>query len=389
MSTVDICMNTICQQRHRQMLFTIPPARYTPPSPYVQFPQFTQKQFDMRRKAEILSYNATKTNTKTNNFTKKQKWVQLVSGTQQVTSYTTIIHRNSAPYTYTDACGNLIYNKFDQLFDIVKSTYDCSLSNDLIPTPTSASGIPGPIEYLIRDLKVPIYNYATNINNYSILQSENNDPWNIYTLDDLSFSTANSNLYGRLVIRQPIDQYAYTFMIQTPISLFVSGSSTSSGRTAITNLSLNIQSVSLQVYYNKTAIALQMQPVFTLNGIPLSLSANTAGNKYTANCTNNSAFLNYSITGTTPNYMYQDYVGMLSISNLYLYTEPGYIYDFYLTFSMQAPFLTTAAYIAQFETTTTYGVVCNTSSTLAQTVGVSNSSTNSKIPYTKNSMSGI
>ena len=382
MSAFDICMNTICQQRHRQMLFTIPPARYTPLSPYVQFPQFTQKQFDMRRKAEILSYNATKTNTKTNNLTKKQKWVQLVSGTQQSTSYTTIIHRNTTPYTYSDACGNLIYNKFDQLFDIIKPTYDCSLSNDLIPTPTSSSGIPGPIEYLIRDLNVPLYNYATNIENYSILQPDNKDLWNIYTSDNLSFSPAISNLYGTVVIRQPIDQYAYTFTIQTPISMFVSGRSTSSGGTAIDNLSLNIQSVSLQVYYNKTAIALQMQPVFALNGIPLSLSANTAGNKYTANCTNNTAFLNYSITGTTPNYMYQDYVGMLSISNLYLYTEPGYIYDFYLTFSMQAPFLT-ASY------TTTYGVVCNTSSTLAQTVGVSNSSTNSKIPYTKNSISGI
>jgi len=387
MSTVDICMNTICQQRHRQMLFTIPPARYTPPSPYVQFPQFTQKQFDMRRKAEILSYNATKTNTKTNNFTKKQKWVQLVSGTQQVTSYTTIIHRNSAPYTYTDACGNLIYNKFDQLFDIVKSTYDCSLSNDLIPTPTSSSGIPGPIEYLIRDLNVPLYNYATNIDNYSILQPDNNDLWNIYTSDDISFSPAITNLYGTVVIRQPIDQYAYTFTIQTPISMFVTGISNNPSYQPTTDLSLNIQSVSLQVYNNKTRVSLQTTPVFQLN-TTTSLSNNTG----TATFSNNSAFLKYDIPSSLANasYFYQAYVGMLSISNIYLYTEPGYIYDFYLTFSINAPFLNKPSYAALYGETTKYGVLCNPSTSLQSVGGIENVSTNNgKIPYTKNSMSGI
>jgi hypothetical protein len=342
----------------------------------------------MRRKAEILSYNATKTNTKTNNFTKKQKWVQLVSGTQQATSHTTLIQRNTAPYTYTDACGNLTYNKFDQLFDIVKSPYDCSLSNDLIPTPTSASGIPGPIEYLIRDLNVPLYNYATNINNNSILQSDNKNLWNIYTVDDISFSTAISNLYGTVVIRQPIDQYAYTFTIQTPISLFVGGTATNPSHPILTDLSLNIQSVSLHVYYNNTAIALQTLPVFQLNNIPLSPTLNGRGNQYSAACSNSSAVLKYDILQGT-SYFYQAYVGMLSISNIYLYTEPGYIYDFYLTFSIRAPFLTNASYSAQFGTTTTYGVVCNSSTSLQQITGVSNMSTNSKIAYTNNSFSGM
>ena len=387
MSTFDICMNTICQQRHRQMLFTIPPARYTPTSPYVQFPQFTQKQFDMRRKAEILSYNATKTNTKTNNLTKKQKWVQLVSGTQQATSYTTVIQRNTAPYTYTDACGNLTYNKFDQLFDIVKSPYDCSLSNDLIPTPTSASGIPGPIEYLIRDLNVPLYNYATNIDNYSILQSDNKDLWNIYTSDDLSFSPEISTLYGTLVIRQPIDQYAYAFTIQTPISLFVSGTSINPASQPVTNLSLNIQSVSLQVYNNKTRVSLQTQPVFQLNAA--TLPSNNTG---TATFSNNSAFLKYDIPASPKNayYFYQAYVGMLSISNIYLYTEPGYIYDFYLTFSINAPFINSPSYAALYGETTKYGVLCNASTSLPRIVGIENVSTNNgKNVYTKNSISGI
>jgi hypothetical protein len=341
----------------------------------------------MRRKAEILSYNATKTNTKTNNLTKKQKWVQLVNGTQQANSYTTIIHRNTTPYTYTDACGNLIYNKFDQLFDIIKPTYDCSLSDDLIPTPTSSSGIPGPIEYLIRDVNVPLYNYATNINNYSILQSDNTDPWNIYTSDNLSFSTAISNLYGTLVIRQPIDQYAYSFTIQTPISLFVSGTSSNPSNKLVTDLSLNIKSASLQVYNNKTRVSLQTQPVFQLNTV--TLPSNSVG---TATFSNNSAFLKYDISPSPTNtyYFYQAYVGMLSISNVYLYTEPGYIYDFYLTFSINAPFINELNYTALYGETTKYGVLCNASTSLHSIGGIENVSTNNgKNVYTKSSISGI
>jgi hypothetical protein len=340
----------------------------------------------MRRKAEILSYNATKMNTKTNNLTKKQKWVQLVNGTQQANSYTTIIHRNTTPYTYTDACGNLIYNKFDQLFDIIKPTYDCSLSDDLIPTPTSSSGIPGPIEYLIRDVNVPLYNYATNINNYSILQSDNTDPWNIYTSDNLSFSTAISNLYGTLVIRQPIDQYAYSFTIQTPISLFVSGTSNNPSNELVTDLSLNIQSVSLQVYNNKTRVSLQTQPVFQLNTV--ILPSNIADS---ATFSNSPAFLKYNIPPSPTNtyYSYQAYVGMLSISNIYLYTEPGYIYDFYLTFSIKAPFVNDDPYKALYGETTKYGVLSNASTDIMQINGVVDLYTNSIIPYTNKSFSGI
>jgi hypothetical protein len=375
-------MNQICLQRRRQMLFTIPPQRYTPDSPYVQFPNSTQKQLDMRRKAEILSYPATKTNTKTNNFTKKQKWTQLVSGNQQKNSYTTLIQRNRAPYSYIDICGNTQYNTFDQLFDIVKPAYDCSRNNDLLPTPTSSSGIPGPIEYLIRDVNVPLYNYATNRNINSILQSENSVFWNIYTVNDVSYSTAISKLYGTLVIRQPVDQYGYTFSIQTPISLFVGGTSTLPSKSTLTNMSLTLRSVSLQVYYNNQPVPFPTPPVFKWNGATLDTAQGG-----TATFSNNSAYLNYDISGNN-SYFYQDYVGILSISNVYLFTEPGYIYDFYLTFWIDAPFLSNASYAIKYGTTTTFGLLCNTSTGLQKSIGVLNKSTNNKIAYANQSFFG-
>ena len=371
-------MNDICQQRKRQMLFTIPPTRYTPNSPYVQFPQFTQKQLDMRRKAEILSYNATKTNTKTNNLTKKQKWVQLVNGAHQTSSYTTLIQRNSTPYTYIDTSGVFHTNTFQQLFNIVKPTYDCSFNNDLIPTPTSSSGIPGPIQYLVRDTSVPLYNYATNTDNYSILQSENNLLWNLYTSADISFSVATPALYGTLVIRPSIDQYAYAFTIQTPLSLFLNGTTTLSANQTITGQSLRLQSVSLQVYYNKTSVALQSLPVFRFNANSLSTTTNS-GSQYTAAFSNNSAFMNYDISGGAP-YSIRNFIGMLTVSNIYLYTEHGFIYDFFLTFSMSSP-----SYLGS---TIQYGVIANVSTNASKFIGVANVSTNSLGGFTKNSFSG-
>ena len=52
----DICNNIICnllQQRSRFFSLLSPVQRYNPISPY---PNFTQAQLDMRRKAEILLY---------------------------------------------------------------------------------------------------------------------------------------------------------------------------------------------------------------------------------------------------------------------------------------------------------------------------------------------
>ena len=66
MPTTDLNLDTICNQRKRQMLFNVPPIRYNPISPYSGNVYITQSKLDMRRKAEILQYNANKTNTKTN-----------------------------------------------------------------------------------------------------------------------------------------------------------------------------------------------------------------------------------------------------------------------------------------------------------------------------------
>lgn len=386
MSVVDICLNTVCQQRLRQMLYTTPPTRYNTVSPYVEYPQYTQKQFDMRRKAEILQYSAVKTNTKTNNFTKSQKWGQLVNGTLQTRSYTTLFERKTTtdasdnvidlPYTTVDVCGNIFRRTFEELYTMKKAQMDCS-SDDIIPTPTSASGIPGPIEYLTLDRNVPLYNYNSNIINYSILQSDDTKLWNIFTDYDLSFTSNQKRWIGALNIRKNIDQYAYTYTIQTPISIFVRGirKPTTVGPISFTDLSVNISSISLDIKYNNKSVSLGKTPSFKLNHNSLSNSTYTN----TANAASADAYLEFdvSMNSSSQYYYYQNYVGILTISNIYLYTEPGYIYDFYLSFGMSNNFTDKVNYLGAFNTSTTYGVICNlTSDNHTTPVNVQNTSKN-------------
>lgn len=80
MATNSIC-ETLNQNRKNGLIFNNPKIRYTPVNPYEL--GFTQKQLDMRRKAEILQYNKTSNG----KLTKKQSWVNLVKGSTQRKQY--------------------------------------------------------------------------------------------------------------------------------------------------------------------------------------------------------------------------------------------------------------------------------------------------------------
>jgi hypothetical protein len=79
----------------------------------------TQQQLNMRRKAEILKYNSTKSSTQTNGITKNQLFSKIVT-------------TNYRP---------------------------CSVDANNKPMPTNASNIPGPVMYLFENPNVKLYNY--------------------------------------------------------------------------------------------------------------------------------------------------------------------------------------------------------------------------------------
>lgn len=114
-------------------LNNIPLERIALISPY---PAFTRTQLDMRRKVEILKYQNNTTNTKTNNFSKKQQWSMLVNG----------VTKNASQIKIKD-----------------KEVTECPL-DEFIPTLTTSSDVPGKVIVLQYDPSVPLYNFTRNRN---------------------------------------------------------------------------------------------------------------------------------------------------------------------------------------------------------------------------------
>jgi hypothetical protein len=184
----------------------------------------------MRRKAEILQYNANKTNTKTNNYTKAEKWSLLINGKNQKNTYSDIkitevkfapsdivsnlyvddiIINNQDKYslvpvfnditvkypdtytTSTDINGNIIYNI------VAGNLPNCN--TDMIQVPTSSSDVPGPIINLIRDVSIPLYNY-NNPATYGIQNAEPNNNYNYIIENNILFNNNIENTLFSLIM---------------------------------------------------------------------------------------------------------------------------------------------------------------------------------------------
>jgi len=335
-TTTNISLQVLCDQRQKQMLFNNPQARFTPVSPYGG--AFTKYQLDMRRKAEILKYNNTNSSTKTNNLTKNQKLSQTLSGRSQSQGFQNIV------ITTLDANGiyNTVTVKYPDKLLITKSTsldptavkitgyqgyftytiipngriVNCA-ADRLIPTPTSSCGIPGPIVSLIDDETVPLYHFTnTTINNaaYSQSQVSNTNLWSISSSNNVLLSTNISSYIGSLLINPAIDNNQYTYTLQIPIGIYAMNSSGQNG-----------------------------SATFTINGIYLDVkySGNTLSESKTISIANYSSnepiTVNYSELSSSLNgFNYFAYVDTINVSNVVLTTNPGYVYDFYLTLNIDS-----------------------------------------------------
>lgn len=333
MSTTNTDLSSICIQRQEQILFLNPPVRYTPISPYEKFPQFTKFQFDMRRKAEILQYNASKSSTKTNNFTKANKWAQLVKGVGQQFNSTSIkltqveytdlsstkygptaiytdIYVNQ-PDTYTkntDANGNIWYDITSQPIIIC--------NDDMFPRPTSSSGVPGPVINLIRDLDVPLYNYksAIDIAIYGI-NPVNNTKFIDYRIEEniLAQNNTSTTIFSLNIINTN-DIGAY-FNFEIPLSMYFSAKNVIQNTTETYDfptetVSMTIYVPTISVYYSASNVVLNNEYDISFNGIEnitFDLSLNSSTNNFS------------EFSG-------EIYIGVLKVSKLFLYTQPGYIY---------------------------------------------------------------
>jgi hypothetical protein len=289
---------SICQQRMNQLMHNIPPSRFVPISPY---PNYNQKQLDMRRKVEILKY---KNSSQSNKLTKAQMWVQMVKSPSKISQTARLI-----------------------------------CDNDNIPTPSYACDVPGPLTYFIKDNTVPLYNYLTNTRAYVDAPQVVTDPWNIFSDQNIFFPSGVSTKLFTMIFTNSVNNPTYVFSFTTPISLYVSGETTSSQKINIQDMSFAIQKMSLEVLYNENTVNLNTEPKYTnVADIP--------------NVIFDISFVPQTIT--TYNILY--YAGMITVSNIELYCQSGFVYDFYMTFDTKLSDNT--FYTNNFATTNT-GVYCN------------------------------
>ena len=318
MSTIDLNIETICKLRKRQQLFTMPSFRATIVSPY---PTYTEQQLNMRRKVEILQYANNRLSTRTNNLTEKERYAQLISGKYQSKSYTT---------TYTETV-RYVYDPVTKTNQIVidrtpvYSNPECTL-DESIHTPTSSSDVPGPIINLYKDNNVPLYNYAnTNNNNiYAITDFVDTDVWKqsfiaentvaentIKTTDVDTFETTAQDItLASIYITDKISDSRYNFEFQIPIGFYFYGKYKGTNPVTLTNIQLTIPSDGFNP-----------QVIFTDNPVQTNRIVN-----FHAYNTNVSS-ISFNVPNEGQDFSGSLYAGMLKITNLELFTEPGYIYD--------------------------------------------------------------
>jgi hypothetical protein len=260
------------QNLRKSRLFNVPPFRYTPVSPYNG--TVTQFDLDMRRKAEVLKYNKNANG----KLTKKQTWTQTVAGSLQRRTY-------SQTAIQTIISGGVCD-------DITR-----------YPTPTTSSGVPGPVMNLYYDPSVNLYNYSTLSNAYGTENYEETEMW--LTKSDVDILSLNPTVFT-LNIRKPIDKTFYTYSFEVPIALYISGYSYANDICG--NFTATIDTPTLSVSYGG-------QP-FTLSTPPIINTTNMI--------TDISGISNYDISGAFNGAIY---LGTIAVSNLVLLTNPGSTYD--------------------------------------------------------------
>ena len=318
MANVNMNLELICNLRKRQQLFAMPSFRATPISPY---PQYTQQQLDMRRKAEILQYAGNRMNTKTNSLTQTGRYGQIISGKYQPRPYTTT-YTETASYRYNPAI-DLSYVVITRTPVYSNPDPNCPLDN-MIPVPTSSSDVPGPIINLYNDTSIPLYNYAGSADQtYAITdvietntfktQNANENTNSLYTITSNSFGAnviqtePSKTTLSTVYITNIVDSPQKVFNLYVPIGIHFEGKYKTTTRDA------SFGSIGLSIPSN----GFNQQVIFGTNVLSSNISYNAPS----------ITDISFNITNKLADFSGTIYIGMLKITNINLYTSPGYIYD--------------------------------------------------------------
>ena len=299
-------------QRKRAQLYNIPPTRYDNlvTNPYIKINPSTGNfltNFDvsMRRKAEILKYSNNTSSTKSNNLTKAQIWSQIVNGKSNRQYSQAYINSNPAP------CPDTI-----------------------VYTPSTASGVPGPPVLLYEDDNVPLYNLindATQGGNYGLLDTPlSNIFWSTYpisnaiSLQDTTFVVSKNSIFNTLVFQSNVVTTSSIFSMTIPLVIYVEADASTNlvGHYQDPNaIQISVSEVTLAVFYSESQIPLNADISYSLSNIVYNSTANAMNIAADVS-------VNLQIKNSAYNKFYAyGYAGEVKINNIFIPTQPGYIYD--------------------------------------------------------------
>jgi hypothetical protein len=291
---------SLCTQRKKQQLLNVPPPRLEIISPY-ENTTITKLQFDMRRKAEILKYE--QGNTKTNSFTKKQLWTQVVNG-------------NAPPVStsYSKKQSNI------RTDNLVSKVLNCNNTDLPLTMPSSASDVPHDYIHGINTLylnpTIPLYNYINPVltRSYGVINTPLEDSVIRYS----NYINATNNAITTVEFTELTANAQYTLsLLNIPVAIQIYGDISGTNVDVVLD-SVVIKSITLNVKYNDTIVT----PLSVY--VPVLTPVN---NSYIVNVKNSGSPNKKTFSGTK-------YIGNLNISNILLYASTGYMYTFELVYNI-------------------------------------------------------
>lgn len=178
-----------------------------------------------------------------------------------------------------------------------------------------------------------------------------------------------------LNVRNFIRQSYYTYTIQVPIGIYFSASGENlplSNNVYLPNNTIQLSSVDVGVYYNDSLVT-------PLQSYQTSIVPSSATGPFVFD-------ISFVPQDASDSFSFVVYSGILTIRNLSLYTQPGYIYDIKLKANVDFVASTavsdtalTINYNTYFGNRTAYGAYCNLSST--QVFRQRNCNLHTPLPY--------
>jgi len=273
--------DSIYLQRRARIPFNIPLTRNVIENPYATH---TEEELNLRRKVEILKHNTGSNQTK---LTKRQQWAQIVRGN---------------------------YN-----------TNNLSIPADANVVMSSATAnVPGPNIPLAPNYRVPLYAFKTStaVPGFNNVPPEPLPEWSINNASDvICYPSIENASLATLFIRPTIKSPYYTYRYTTPVVATIQGSYLPVDTSGCTITAI-IRPVAFKVYYNQSQVQNSINTIASLTTDTIQLD------------------LTPSVDLTDPTIETFDFratirLGDLAVENIFLYTEPNYVYTFRITYFVQ------------------------------------------------------